>query len=123
MERFPSEPEPNAWLRSGDVVSVKLGKRHYCKAKLKAVTSSGESIIQQYLKEGRDQVSFRDLKRYIPPKVGEPVDVMMNGSYHPGVIINEVGQGMYDVSLNDGGILENTSDDRFRRYANATRIV
>lgn len=119
----PHEPEPNAWLRSGDVVSVREGKHHHCKAKLKAVTSSGESIVQQYLKEGRDLVSFKNLMRYVPPKVGEQVDVMMNGSFRPGVIIKEVSCGMYDVSLNDGGILENTSDDVFRRYANVTQIT
>jgi hypothetical protein len=117
--QLPGEPEENAWLRAGDIVSTWYendGVRHWYKSKIVRVFSTNECTIK-YLGYDNKKIywaSLLDVKRYIPPKEGDVVEVGLETEFHEGIILRDKGGGFYDVDI-DGEVHEDISDDVFRQ--------
>jgi hypothetical protein len=117
--QLPGEPEENAWLRAGDIVSTWYendGVAHWYKSKIVEVFSTNECAIK-YL--GYDDKVYRasllDVKRYIPLKEGDVVEVGLETDfYYEGIILRDKGGGFFDVDI-DGEVYEDIRDDVFRQ--------
>jgi len=108
---------PFAYLRAGEIVEAKLtidNAMHWYKAVIEDVYSNGELLIV-YLGSGQRDVTHRlRIYPYFAPEVGEAVEVKVGMHYKNGTIHLEKGNGLYDVEV-DGNILEDMSDESFRR--------
>lgn len=124
--QVPGEPEPNAWLREGDIVNAKRkegGQWGMFKATLKHVLSSGICFVEFHIDETMDQVLCKlEMTRFKPPKVEDRVDIKMaDGQFLLGMIVRNKGDGIYNVRVSDGRLFENMSDGSFRRPLNKRR--
>jgi hypothetical protein len=114
--QLPGEPMKNAWLRAGDIVSTSYsedGISHWYKSKLLQVLSTSDCIIMYLGYNEVQKVRLRDVTRYIPPKLGDVVEVPLEDDFfYEGIILREKGGGFYDVDI-DGEVHEDLSDEFF----------
>ena len=121
--QLPGEPQPNAWLRTFDVVNAQFRqgeKLSLQKATLMHVRSGGICIVIHHVDDKTGFFYCKDLTRYTPPKVGERVEVKVDDNqFLRGIIVNDRGNDLYDVDVSER-VYENVSDDVFRRPLNTT---
>lgn len=119
--QHPEEPEPDAWLREGDVVDVKIkerGRRRIYKATLTHALSSGICFVLTHIDEERHQVECKtDLRHYVLLNNGDKVEVLIDDKFYSGTIVEEKGDDFYDVQVS-GRIFEDVGGDLFRRTVN-----
>ena len=112
------EPEPDAWLREGDVVAVKIKEgenRGIFKATLTHVLSSDICFVQLHVDDTLHQVECKtDVSGYISPTIGDRVDVQIDERYYPGTIVEEKSDDLFDVNVS-GRLFEHVGGDFCRR--------
>ena len=114
---LPEEPELGAWLRAGDVVNVWFNERgvvYWYKADLLQVLSTGVCIVHFPGDGYDDAVTCKKLIHYVPPKVGDVVEVNSEGNYYQCTIVSENDDGTFDIDVS-GEEYEVVSDSIFRR--------
>jgi hypothetical protein len=106
--QLQGEPENNAWLRSGDIVNAKWEEEddalYWYKAELMHVSSSNYCQIRFFIDNSSQWTLLRDVTRYVPPYVGDVVEVKEegeDGNYDEGTIVRAKGGGLYDVDMGD----------------------
>ena len=111
--QLPGEPEENAWLRAGDIVSTFYeGDGYRYKSKLKQVWSTNECTIEYLGYNDTVKVALDYVTRYVPRKEGDKVQVRLGKVFYHGVILWDKGGGFYDVDI-DGAVYEDLRDEDF----------
>jgi hypothetical protein len=118
--QLPGEPKRSAWLRSGDIVAKWAEEddiRYWYKAKLLHVSSSNYCRIRFSIDNNSQRTLLRKVRRYIPPSVGDVVEVKVKGQedeYDEGTILHANGGGFYDVDV-DGEVRQDLHENSFRQ--------
>jgi hypothetical protein len=115
----PGPPNPNAWLREGDMVDALLQfgdtTSRWFPATILLVTSSG-SFHVQFADGDTTIVELTSLRPFVSYLGDATLEVLCGGIWYPGVVVAEHGSRIYDVSvLALNATLENVGPSIFRR--------
>lgn len=113
------EPEPGVWLKTGDIidaVDVEHGIMYWYKAQIDHVSSLGRFHVTFLGYEDEMAIVDRSyVRRYIPPLVGDSVEIEVGQEkYQTGIIVRKQGNDLFDVKV-DREVLRNRNDKTFRR--------
>ena len=111
------EPEEGAWLKAGDFAEVLLreGRNHYWyKVQVSTILSTGVCLVFLPGEDDDEPVDCKSLRQFVPPVLGENLEVNSDGSYYSCKILRDKGGGLYDI-LAEGDEYEDVEDALFRR--------
>jgi len=112
----PEEPETGAWLQTGDFAEVgfREGKKTYWyKAQILDVLSTGVCHVYFVGEDYDEGLPCSSLRPFIPPTVGDRVQLNSDGRYLTATILREKGNELYDIEI-AGVLYEDVDGDLFR---------
>lgn len=113
----PEEPEEGAWLKAGDFAEVLIreGRSHYWyKVQVSMILSTGACLVYFPGEDDEESMDCKKLRHFVPPAIGEILEVNADGSYYECEILRDKGGGLYDISA-EGDTYEDVEDALFRR--------